>query len=220
MLVFRLFAKGGRRNKGQISKHAAFAWINVAMVILISCSSESNSVGNRKFGVKNAVQNDAQSSGNPPTENFSPILTNESVTSGPSTDTTAGPVVVAEIVVPDLSLALVSRSGSKVRGVLNLWKESGGKVCIQGKFSGFAPTTKHGFHIHAVGDCSTSDASSAAGHFNPENKDHGNHTSPTRHLGDLGNLTADTEGIATINQVYEGISFLNLASIWEKMFKV
>ena len=110
--------------------------------------------------------------------------------------------MVAEIVVPDLSLALVSRSGSKVRGVLNLWKESGGKVCIQGKFSGFAPTTKHGFHIHAVGDCSTSDASSAAGHFNPENRDHGNHTSPTRHLGDLGNLTADTEGIATINQVY------------------
>jgi Cu-Zn family superoxide dismutase len=61
----------------------------------------------------------------------------------------------------------------------------------------------HGFHIHEVGDCSAPDASSAGGHFNPDNTPHGTPENPPaqRHVGDLGNLEADAEGKAHYERV-------------------
>lgn len=58
----------------------------------------------------------------------------------------------------------------------------------------------HGFHIHEKGDCSSKDATSAGGHYNPTQKSHGapTATANARHVGDLGNLTADATGKATL----------------------
>lgn len=56
---------------------------------------------------------------------------------------------------------------------------------------------KHGFHIHLYGDCRAADGTSAGTHFNFE----GSSTNPPadidRITGNLGNLNADSEGMAT-----------------------
>lgn len=57
----------------------------------------------------------------------------------------------------------------------------------------------HGFHIHAIGDCSSADGKSAGGHWNPTNEDHGKWGTPPFHKGDIGNFKADKNGVGSIN---------------------
>lgn len=84
--------------------------------------------------------------------------------------------------------------GNKVQGrVIFRIEDSGVRVIAHIK--GLKPG-EHGFHIHESGDCSAPDASSAGGHFNPENLPHGSPNSPKRHVGDLGNIVAGEDGYA------------------------
>ncbi|MBR9859778.1 superoxide dismutase family protein [bacterium] len=53
---------------------------------------------------------------------------------------------------------------------------------------------KHAIHLHENGDCSASDASSAGGHWNPLNMNHGKIGSAMFHRGDIGNLDVDSSG--------------------------
>jgi Cu-Zn family superoxide dismutase len=55
---------------------------------------------------------------------------------------------------------------------------------------------EHGFHIHAVGDCTPPDFSSAGGHFNPTNVAHGFLDPAGPHAGDLPNLWIEADGSA------------------------
>lgn len=54
----------------------------------------------------------------------------------------------------------------------------------------------HAIHIHEKGDCSSADGTSAGGHWNPAGNDHGKWGSEHFHMGDIGNLNADTNGNA------------------------
>jgi Cu-Zn family superoxide dismutase len=65
------------------------------------------------------------------------------------------------------------------------------------------PPGKHGFHVHAYGDCSAPDATSAGGHYNPFDAVHGAPSNASRHEGDLGNLEADSLGVAHYDRVDE-----------------
>ncbi len=96
--------------------------------------------------------------------------------------------------------------GSTVTGTVTFEEESDGSVHITGKVSGLTPG-KHGFHIHAVGDCSAPDGTSAGGHFNPDDTPHGAPDAATHHVGDLGNLEADEQGNAEYHATY---NFLTL----------
>jgi Cu-Zn family superoxide dismutase len=88
-------------------------------------------------------------------------------------------------------------AGNTAQGTVTFTQEAGG-VRVTANITG-VPAGEHGFHIHEFGDCSAADGTSAGGHFNPDNMAHGAQNAPTRHVGDLGNVTADANGNITLN---------------------
>lgn len=100
---------------------------------------------------------------------------------------------------------------SDVHGTVTFTKVADGMEIVA-DIKGLSPG-KHGFHIHEYGDCSALDGSSAGGHFNPEDEPHGAPTDQERHVGDLGNLNADSEGHAHYQRVDSQISFSGPHSI-------
>jgi superoxide dismutase, Cu-Zn family len=92
---------------------------------------------------------------------------------------------------------LESKSGSQVTGIV-AFRTVGDEVLVTGMVNNLKPG-KHGFHIHDKGDCSSPDAASAGGHFNPTHQHHGGPTTTEHHAGDLGNIEANDSGIAQLN---------------------
>ena len=89
--------------------------------------------------------------------------------------------------------------GNQAQGTVEFMQEADG-VRVIANLTGLTEGD-HGFHIHEKGDCSAADGTSAGGHFNPENKAHGAPDAAERHVGDLGNITADGSGQATYNRL-------------------
>jgi len=71
-------------------------------------------------------------------------------------------------------------------------------VRVTGELKGLDPNSKRGFHVHTFGDLSNGCASAGA-HFNPFGKEHGAPENTERHVGDLGNILSDSNGIAKID---------------------
>ena len=69
-----------------------------------------------------------------------------------------------------------------------------GAVTLNGIINGLKPG-KHGIHVNQLGDLR--DNCQATGqHYNPYNFSHGPPSVRHRHLGDLGNIEADADGVA------------------------
>ncbi len=94
---------------------------------------------------------------------------------------------------------LIPTVGNSVTGVVRFTQVEGG-VRIVAEVSGLKPG-EHGFHIHEFGDITAADGMSAGGHLNPGHAKHGAPGAAERHEGDLGNLTADATGHATLDYV-------------------
>jgi Cu-Zn family superoxide dismutase len=90
-----------------------------------------------------------------------------------------------------------SMSGSNVTGVI-YFTQKGDMLEITGKITGLSPG-KHGFHVHEFGDLTDPKGMSTGGHFNPDGKKHGGPHAEDRHVGDLGNIVANKDGIAELN---------------------
>ena len=111
---------------------------------------------------------------------------------------------------PSVTAALNPASGSKVNGTVTFTQIGTDRVRVSGNVAGHTPGQK-GFHIHENGDCSAADAMSAGGHFNPMKAKHA--ASPTSgHAGDMGNLTFDGSGRATVSMTLDGLSVSTNAS--------
>ena len=104
-----------------------------------------------------------------------------------------------EITIKRAIAALHPTKDNKANGMVTFTQVDGG-VKIVADIDGLTPG-KHGFHIHEFGDCSSSDGSSAGGHFNPKNAKHGGPDHADRHVGDLGNIVADNTGRAHYERV-------------------
>ncbi len=85
-------------------------------------------------------------------------------------------------------------NGNSAHGTVTFTKVEEG-VRVVAHFEG-VPAGDHGFHIHEFGDCSSGDGKSAGGHFNPYSVPHAGPDGEQRHVGDLGNITANADGVA------------------------
>uniref|UniRef100_UPI0025419A10 superoxide dismutase [Cu-Zn] n=1 Tax=Euleptes europaea TaxID=460621 RepID=UPI0025419A10 len=99
----------------------------------------------------------------------------------------------------------------EVKGVVHFEQQDEGPVFISGSINCLTPG-KHGFHVHEYGD-NTNGCTSAGAHFNPDNKTHGGPQDAVRHVGDLGNVTADASRVAKLEIKDEIISLTGPYSI-------
>ncbi len=99
-----------------------------------------------------------------------------------------------------------SINDSDVSGVVYFEKVESG-VQVTAEVNGLTGE-KHGFHIHQYGDCTEEDGTSTGGHFNPRGVEHGAPESTNRHMGAMGNLVVNEEGIG-IRDYIDPIIVLN-----------
>jgi len=93
-------------------------------------------------------------------------------------------------------VVLLSTQPGVVRGNITFTQTKCGEpvlvdVAIEGLSAGL-----HGFHVHEKGDYSGG-CNSFGGHFNPDKLDHGARDDQVRHVGDLGNVNASGDGVAS-----------------------
>ena len=116
---------------------------------------------------------------------------------------------------------LMARSGSQVSGTLQFAQHNNSHVLIKGTVTGLTPG-KHGLHIHVNGNCESPDAMSAGGHYSPTGGRHGAPSGADHHLGDLGNIEADQNGVAQVSVDVTGVSLalIGLNSIVDRAIVV
>ena len=91
-----------------------------------------------------------------------------------------------------------SVKGKKIYGEIKFTETPSKKSTrINGIIRGLKPG-KHGIHIHESGNL-TKGCDGLCAHYNPYGKNHGGPKSKDRHVGDLGNLLANSDGVARIN---------------------
>ncbi len=93
-------------------------------------------------------------------------------------------------------------------GAVKFTQLGGGKVLVEARVAGLKPNAEHGFHVHAVSDCS-GDGMKTAGHFNPDNHPHANPAEKIRHAGALFNLKTDAAGVGTLRQEADTITLVD-----------
>lgn len=106
---------------------------------------------------------------------------------------------------------LYPTNGNEVTGTVRFEHTDEG-VRVTADVKGLSPG-KHGFHVHEYGDCSAPGATTAGGHFDPENQPHGGPKDMQRHVGDLGNIEANENGIATMEMVDSKLTLVGENSI-------
>ncbi|XP_051870416.1 superoxide dismutase [Cu-Zn]-like [Pristis pectinata] len=83
---------------------------------------------------------------------------------------------------------------SGVAGTIAFESQKNGTVLIKGIITGLTHG-KHGLHVCAFGNLFNG-YHSIGPHFNPRKKTHGGQQDEERHVGDLGNVEANEEGVA------------------------
>ncbi len=102
---------------------------------------------------------------------------------------------------------MLPTEGNEVSGILHFEQLDANRVHVSAEIDGLSPNAQHGFHIHQFGDVSSPDGKGCGGHYNPADHDHALPSSELpRHVGDLGNLTADANGHASFGMIVDGLS--------------
>jgi Cu-Zn family superoxide dismutase len=92
--------------------------------------------------------------------------------------------------------AIAVFNDEKIKGVVYFTEDlMNNMVIVNINISGLKKNSLHGFHVHESSDLSDKCKSMCA-HFNPFGKKHGCKCVKERHVGDLGNLKTDENGVA------------------------
>jgi Cu-Zn family superoxide dismutase len=97
---------------------------------------------------------------------------------------------------------LNSASGSNIIGSATFTKADD-VVTIKLSISNATPGS-HAVHLHENGDCSADDATSAGGHWNPTNTEHGKRGNENFHKGDIANIIVDADGNGSLEMTVRG----------------
>lgn len=92
------------------------------------------------------------------------------------------------------TVPMINGAGKNI-GTVKLTEAGDELVLIELDVTGLPPGW-HGFHIHAKGDCTGPDFTSAGAHFNPDGDQHGAMHGRDFHAGDLPNIYAHADGTA------------------------
>ncbi len=92
---------------------------------------------------------------------------------------------------------LIDGTGTPIGTVQLAQTANGVVVTVNVTSAGTLAPGDHGIHVHAVGKCDGPDFTSAGGHFNPRNKQHGLDNPNGPHAGDLPNFMV---GASTASQ--------------------
>jgi Cu-Zn family superoxide dismutase len=105
--------------------------------------------------------------------------------------------ILTRIPVASASANLTTASGTAA-GTVQLRQAAGGTVTVEVNATGLTPGA-HGIHFHEVGQCEGASAfSTAGGHYNPLNREHGLERPAGPHAGDAPNLVASSNGTASL----------------------
>jgi superoxide dismutase, Cu-Zn family len=104
--------------------------------------------------------------------------------------------LLAQSAPPNAHAAIIDATGKSV-GTATLTQTPGG-VQVTATLTGLPPGT-HGIHIHTVGKCDPPGFTTAGGHFNPDNKQHGMKNPMGAHAGDLPNFDVAADGTANVS---------------------
>ena len=106
---------------------------------------------------------------------------------------------------PSAKAELKPTQGNTASGWVR-FEQRGSNLLVTAEVRGLKPNAEQGFHVHEKGDCSAPDATSAGGHFNPAGKPHAHYLQGASHAGDLPNLKADANGVATYSYTSDALS--------------
>lgn len=98
---------------------------------------------------------------------------------------------------PIEAVALLTNKDLGIDGIVTLSEDLDKcATVITVKITGLKPNSVHGFHIHVAGDLREG-CKSLCTHWNPYDAPHGGpgDSKNNRHVGDLGNLTANSKGV-------------------------
>ena len=106
--------------------------------------------------------------------------------------------------VTEACATLIPAKDQKISGYVRFTQMKEG-VEVYAEIKGLKPG-KHGLHVHEHGECTQPSFDSAGSHFNPTDKKHGGPDSDERHVGDLGNIVAGTDGTAFYERIDKTLS--------------
>jgi len=107
---------------------------------------------------------------------------------------------------------LLPTMGNQARGTVSFVERSDG-VQVSYNLDGLTPNSDHALQVHERGDCNAADASSAGDVFAPAAD---RLKTGARREGDLGNIHADSNGVATGFIVAPDVSLDGIRSILQR----